>query len=342
MSQWLDKKYINLLSSQLERFQWRGNVGNCKCPLCLESTKHPNKKRGYFFEKENKWFFYCHRCGASMQFPNLLRKLNSSLYNEYKAEWVKENYKQTKQTDFSSEPEKRFGEDNDLNEFLKLEKIWDLSHIHPACEIMKARKIPNEYARIFRYTPAFMEFTNKLIPRKFSDKALRHDEGRIVIPFFDKHGKFHAYQGRSLQEKADVRYISIMLDEDVPMIWGLDRVNLNETVYVFEGVMDALFIPNSLAICGGNFASLRNIVNPDDTVIVFDNEPRSSETKGKIQKAIWEGYNVCIWPKNILSKDVNAMIINENLTSSDVNRIIDNNTYRGLTAQVALTEWSKR
>ena len=53
MHAFLDKKFINLVSSQLERFKWqRATLANCRCPLCGDSQKNKNKCRGYFYERD--------------------------------------------------------------------------------------------------------------------------------------------------------------------------------------------------------------------------------------------------------------------------------------------------
>ena len=75
-------------------------------------------------------------------------------------------------------------------------------------------------------------------------------------------------------------------------------------------------------------------------VIVYDNEPRSKETIKKIDKAIMNGYSVCIWPENFVHKDINDAII-AGLSSEFVEHIIKNNTYKDLAAKLALTKWSK-
>ena len=60
MSSFIDKKYINLLSPQLERFKWKKmDVANCRCPLCGDSQKNKSKARGFFFKKKNDFFFKC-------------------------------------------------------------------------------------------------------------------------------------------------------------------------------------------------------------------------------------------------------------------------------------------
>ena len=75
-------------------------------------------------------------------------------------------------------------------------------------------------------------------------------------------------------------------------------------------------------------------------VICYDNEPRGRETVKKIDKAIINGYNVCIWPSNLDFKDVNDMILG-GLSTDFVRYIIDQNTFRDLRAKVALNAWKK-
>ena len=75
-------------------------------------------------------------------------------------------------------------------------------------------------------------------------------------------------------------------------------------------------------------------------VIVYDNEPRSHETIKKLDKAILNGYNVCIWPENFEHKDINDAVL-AGLSSEFIEYIIKNNTYKDLAAKLALTKWSK-
>jgi hypothetical protein len=75
-------------------------------------------------------------------------------------------------------------------------------------------------------------------------------------------------------------------------------------------------------------------------VVVYDNEPRSPETKKKLDKAIINGYSVCVWPSNLVHKDVNDMILG-GLSADFVRYIIDTNTHNDLRAKLALNTWSK-
>ena len=137
-----------------------------------------------------------------------------------------------------------------------------------------------------------------------------------------------------------VKYITIILDDSVPKIYGLDTTNFNKTVYVFEGPIDSMFIPNSIATAGGDLVSSLRSFDKKNLIIVYDNEPRSKETIKKLDKAIMNGYSVVIWPENMEHKDVNDMIL-AGLTSEFIQHIIDKHTYRDLAAKLQLTKWSK-
>ena len=51
MSAFVDKKFINLISSQLEKFKWKKeDLANCRCRICGDSTKNKTKSAG-------KWKF---------------------------------------------------------------------------------------------------------------------------------------------------------------------------------------------------------------------------------------------------------------------------------------------
>ena len=57
------------------------------------------------------------------------------------------------------------------------------------------------------------------------------------------------FQGRSIDPNP-VKYITVMLDDDAPKIYGLDTIETNERVYITEGPFDSTFIRNSIAMCG--------------------------------------------------------------------------------------------
>jgi hypothetical protein len=101
-----------------------------------------------------------------------------------------------------------------------------------------------------------------------------------------------------------------------------------------------MFIPNSIATAGGDLVAAINTFPKENMVIVYDNESRSKETKKKIDKSIFQGYNVVIWPDNLDKKDINDMVL-AGMSPEFIKHIIDKNTYKDLAAKLALSKWSK-
>lgn len=284
--------------------------------------------------------FHCHNCSATMGIPKFIKMIDETVYQEYMFEKLKDS-KTKEQLDLESFVEKLKPPVYMRSGILKgLKKVSQLNHDHPIKKFVVARKIPNEYhAKLFA-CPNFMHFVNDHIPNKFPAESLVKDETRLLIPFLDANKSVHAFQGRSLRGSSQVKYITIVLRPDVPKLYGLDTLDSSKRIYVVEGPFDSMFIPNSVATAGGDLVSAISTLNKSNVVIVYDNEPRSKETYKKLDKAIMNGYSVCIWPENLEHKDINDMVL-AGLTSDFIKYIIDQNTYKDLAAKLALQKWSK-
>jgi hypothetical protein len=192
------------------------------------------------------------------------------------------------------------------------------------------------------YVPNFYAWTNSLIPQKFSEKALKFDDGRLIIPLINKEKKIFGYQGRAIKNSLDSKaqkYYTIILDESQPKIFGMDKVDVDRTAYVFEGPIDSMFIKNSMAVCGGDLWSASYWLK--DAVYVFDNEPRHPDTLKKMKKTIKRGYKIVIWPSGIHEKDLNEMVLGGFLIEY-LQSVIRKNTCKGLEAELRFGDWSKR
>ena len=340
---WLEQKYVGMLSTRLRNYKRKSaSLYNFSCPICGDSESVRSKARAYIYERKGKSSFHCHNCNASMAVPNFLKMVDQTIYNEFVLEKLKDQ-KSPQQIDLELFVDKMKKPSFIKGSPLKnLKKISQLSPDSRMKQYVVDRKIPTTYhAKLFS-CPNFYAFTNECIPNKFSQESLDKDESRLLIPFIDKNNNLHAFQGRSLNPKNPLKYITIVVDESIPKVYGLDTVDFNKTTYVMEGPIDSMFIPNSIATAGGDLVSaLSNIQSSKfSMVIVYDNEPRSKDTIKKLDKAILNGYNVCIWPDNLDHKDINDMVL-AGLSPEFIKHIIDTNTYKDLSAKMALTKWSK-
>lgn len=339
MSIWIDQKYINLISPRLLRFKEKNkNLFNFRCPICGDSERSKLKARGWIFEKSGKMRYYCHNCGASMLFQSFIKEVDPTLYIDYQREKFIENNIERPTipdkldiTKFS--PPKFLAGDSPLKQ---LKKISSLDVNHPYKKYVMMRKIPSQHHYKIFYCESFKKWVNSFIPNKFND--LEKDGPRLILPLLDKQKKFFGCQARSLNNK-DIRYITILIDETSPKIFGLDSCDLNKSFYVFEGPIDSLFFPNSIAMCGSDLTKTLPI-DKSKATIIFDNEPRSKQIVKKIDSYINQNYKVCLWPPHVRGKDVNEMVLNGH-DPEELKIIVDKNSFMGLEAKLNMQTWRK-
>jgi len=343
---WLDHKFASLVGTQLEMFKitkTRPYMARFRCPICGDSKQNKFKTRGHFYEFKDGINFKCFNCSHSASLSNFIKTINPSLFTEYRLERLREEGygKEEKPPEkFVAEIDKFASRRIDHFEpFKQLKKISQLSHNHPAKLYIMNRQIPSSrHFRIY-YSHTYSYWINQIIPNKFSEKALAHDEPRIVFPFIDSNGYVFGCTGRSLAKESAVRYSTLIFDDTKEKVYGLETIDRSKPVYIVEGPIDSLFIDNCCAMAGAD-VRLSNIANQDMIVVVYDNEPRNADIVRKINKTIEQGYKVCIWPDYIEQKDINDMVLS-GLDGAAVQHIIDQNTFQGLAAKMRMQVWSK-
>ena len=319
----VDSKFIGLISPKLQKFKKiKSNLYNFRCPICGDSQKSKSKTRGYIYGVKQNVNFRCHNCGASMSLNNFLKKVDPFIQKQYAMEKFKDGF--TGRNFVVEEPEFKF-KAPEFSPKLDLPKASE----NDAARLYLEKRLIDP--KIFNYTPTFKKWVNTLVPNKFDD--IRYDEPRIIIPLIYEN-QLIGFQGRALGPNS-VKYITIMLDDDAPKIYGLDKINNEFPVYVTEGPFDSTFVSNSIAMCGADGDVRKWGVS--DPVWVYDNEPRSNEIVKRISSTIDRGEKVVIWPSNINQKDINDMT----LAGHNVMDVLNSNTYSGLTAQLQFNTWKR-
>ena len=318
----VDSKFIGLVSPKLHKFKRvKSDLYNFRCPICGDSKKNKSKTRGYLYAVKANTNFKCHNCGASMSLNNFLKHVDPAVHKQYVMEKFKEGH--TGRNFVIDEPDIKF-EAPKFKKKLKLPKASD--YPRPAGYLTARKLNPDD----FYYAEHFKKFVNSL-KQTFDDT--KHDEERIIIPLYYEKNLI-GLQGRSINPNP-VKYITVMLDDDAPKIYGLDNIRRDAPVYVTEGPFDSTFIRNSIAMCGADANVDRwGISNP---VWIYDNEPRNREITNRISKTIDSGQSVVIWPESIDDKDINDMV----MSGLDVQSVIESNTYTGLEAKLKFTTWKK-
>ena len=319
----IDSKYIGLISSRLQKFKRvKADLYNFRCPICGDSQKHKNKARGYIYPLKADMNFKCHNCGASTTFNNFLKTIDSTLHKQY----VMEKFKERNVGRGSIIPEPKFNFKKPV--FRSKLNLPRASEVPIATKYLEKRKInPN----LFYFTNEFQKWTNT---HKQTFNNINKDESRVIIPLHDTEKNLIGFQGRSLGPNS-VKYITVMLSEDAPKIYGLDKIDETKPIFITEGPFDSTFVENSVAMCGSDL-DVRTF-GWSNYIWVFDNEPRNREIVERIDKTIGRGDKIVIWPKQIVEKDINDMV----LSGHDIMSILESNTYSGLKAKIKFNNWKK-
>lgn len=318
----VDSKFINLISPKLQKFKRvKSDLYNFRCPICGDSKKNKSKTRGYLYVMKADVNFKCHNCGSSMTFSSFIKHLDPVIHKQY----VFERFKQgtTGRATVIEEPKFHF----EVPKFKTKIRLPKASENPSSDGYLTARKLDSTQ---FYYAEGFKKFVNTL-KQTFEDT--KYDEERIIIPLYYEKNLI-GLQGRSLGP-SKVKYITVMLNDDAPKIYGLDNIRKDAPVYITEGPFDSTFIRNSIAMCGADANVDRwGISNP---VWIYDNEPRNIEIVRRIGNTIDSGDSVVIWPNSIDDKDINDMV----MSGLDVQSVIESNTYSGLEAKLKFNTWKK-
>ena len=320
---YIDSKYIGLVSARLNKFKrTKDNQYTFRCPYCGDSKKSKNKTRGYLFQTKGNFIFKCHNCGMSKGFSTFLKDTDINLHSQY----IMERYKEGLTGKHRNVPDPVF---NFTKPVFKKKLNLPLACTNDrASNYLKKRKLdPTK----FYFADRYKHFCNTIKP---TFETTKNDHSRVVIPFYDRESRLIGFQGRSLDPHVIPKYLTVMLEEDTPKVYGLDKVNTDEEIYVTEGPFDSSFIGNSIAMCGSDV----DLSGFDFRFIfVYDNEPRSREIVSKITKTIEQSHKVVIFPQHIREKDINDMV----LSGHDIKKLLESNTYSGLEAKLKLQTWKK-
>jgi transcription elongation factor Elf1 len=336
MSIYIDRSFLLQVAPKLQKFaKKKDDLYNFRCPLCGDSQKNKSKCRGYIFRKKNDYFYMCHNCGASTTFYNFLKQVDSNLLQEYQLERYKNG--ETGNNNYPKPDFEEFKTEKPIfKQNLNLPSLDSLPAAHFAKVYVQQRKIPETIYSELYYAEDFAAFIQSL---GITKEGLHKDDKRLVIPFYNKEKELVAVQGRSLGE-SKLRYITLKLHDDNKKIYGLDRIDEDKLVYVFEGPIDSMFIENAVATADSNLESITDTLDKTKVVLVFDNEPRNKEIVNKMEHAIDNHFSVVIWPEFITEKDVNEMVL-AGFSPDEIQDFIDKHTVVNLKAKMEFVNWKK-
>lgn len=309
---------------------------NCRCPICGDSKKNEMKARFWCFDTDNGLRVGCFNCDYKAWFSKFLKEHDESLYREYLLERRKESMYQPK---VKKEPSEKFKAKMPVIQSLpNCDRLDKLPLDHPIVKYVKSRFIPeNKWNRLW-FTMQWPALANSVNPGTYKDEK---NEPRLVIPIFSRTGEIESFQGRALRKDAPQKYITIKAHDQATKIYGLDTVDESKLVWVMEGPIDSLFVPNSIAITGGSM-DLNTVPFKGNRAWIMDNEPRHPDTVKRMKRLIDAGERIVFWDKAPWpSKDINDMIIDDGAKPEEILSYMNMNIASGLLAKMRMSHYAK-
>ena len=339
---WIDIKYANMLSIQLEKYTVKTQnpfLANFRCPICGDSKKNKNRARGYLFTKSNGLFYKCHNCGVGTSLGNLIKVVNPGIFDQYKLE----RYTEGLDMGNAAKPHAKVEFQNFTPQFEEkspLDRLFDKVNTLPNHNIgvryLERRQLPRD-----RWNNIYFAYETKKLTELCPDydQIVTFEEPRIIIPFYDRQNKLVGVTARAVDD-AKMRYVTLRIDKMKPMVYNLNNVDTTKEVYVTEGPLDSMFLTNAVAAGNADLTRIENEIPKGNTTLVFDNQPRSYEIVKIMKNAMADGWKMCVWPDTMDEKDINEMIM-AGKTISEVEDVINKNTHSGLSLRLKLNAWSK-
>jgi transcription elongation factor Elf1 len=349
---YIDVKYVSYIAGRLSQFKKKdATLWNFRCPICLDSKTNKYKARGYLFAKEQKLFYSCHNCGASMHFGAFLESVDPVVYGEYRRECYQEKNqgvrKKVEKVERVEDDEliKNLAKTDTAARFAKkvvapppslldglMDRLDRLPGEHEAVRYALDRKIPKDQLHKMYFIPNMLDIVQ--LSARYEGR-IKSQEPRIVMPFYDTKGQLTGVTCRAIRGES-LRYVVVKVKDDVPLIFGINDIDRSKKVYVVEGPIDSMFIPNAVAVGGTGMGKI-NFLGLSDTTIVFDNQPRNKDVCRIQERAIANGNNVVVWNPRLTQKDINDMAKD----GVDYMKEIDSRTYSGLQAKLEFDRWKK-
>lgn len=329
-----DLYFMNLLSLRMGLKKTRSGVWNCKCAFGCDNKNR--KKRMFFLLKDSEITVYCHDCGYSRKIKGFLEDKFPELVEEYnfygfKTPLKKENIAESLLNILDENQNKNRQTFIHESELFKITKSFnDLKDSHPAKKYTKKRLIPFDKVR-------YCANLKKLHERLFNEESKFLPVPCLVIPFFRKSGNIEILQVRMFDPKLKPKYLTLKLNPEAEKIYNQDFVDYSEDVFILEGPIDSMFVPNAIAMAGSDASPSI----PGKYIWVFDNEPVNKEIVHKMNKKIDAGERIVIWRKEDIFKDINDGLVKKMFDTAEIFDILKLRVQQGIKAKLEITKWRK-
>ncbi|QIW88083.1 DNA primase [Agrobacterium phage OLIVR6] len=320
-----ERDSINRISYKIEGFEWvTSSKAIFRCPVCGDSKKDQNKRRGSFFSNGGPFMFGCFNCdndgNGTTSYRKFLEFFDHSEYEYLRLGRLRDSLSSLNMSNKPVEQKKihdKVGSINSLFDeekhsiFKTLRSLDSLHESHEAREYVRGRRIPKKDLSRLYYVHDFAQWAIEVNPN-LMEQDKKSGEG-IVIPLISPDGTEFGYQCRFMQGK--FRYMTHIMNQTDIKSFGLDKIDVEKDINVTEGTFDSFYLPNAIASLDGSLHGTctklteRYGIPKEKFILWFDFEPGNSQVMKMKRMAVEEGYRVAFVRKQDAPfKDINKII----------------------------------
>ena len=352
---WVDREFIQKLSSSLLVFKTRGDDYNFRCPYCGDSRRSSSKARGWLVHDRDgsKYWYHCYNCSKSASLRDFIEFVRPALLQEYVAEKFKSKGTTledsrairaalTAKPVFESSPPPPPPEPGapPLTRFPDVKRAVESEW---ALEYLASRKIPFEELDHFFAVDNIRDVSTRI--EAYSDKKFRPCKA-ILLPYYGLDRGLAYLQARLVGEGDEtpafkpLRYITFELGGG-GRLWGRHRVSDGQDIFVFEGVLDAVMVPGGVASGGVDLIRAAKLVKEEYpnslvTLCYDDDWRRNRQVYEQVSRAASLNYNLVLSMGAF--KDVNDMAVKGGMSCPEIQSHILSNRLTSLSARLEIAK----
>lgn len=303
--------------------------------------------RGYFLERREDpgvVHYYCQNCGASHSIWGLIQLRFPELTSQYRLDRFRPavSYDRAPKEDDLSQFNSRLPtKESSTEDELSWISVLELPEEHPVRRYLKRRGV--ESLSEFFFTSSFRQLANEISHSPpFSPAAMFYDHSRIVTRV-TRDGVLQGIVGRAISSKDNPRYLIIKKLEEASMVYGYDQVDLDQPVFIAEGVFDSEILSNSVGLLG--LSKREDVLHIPNRVWCLDNQPRSYDVVKNYRSLIEQGESVVLWdclpPSLQKFKDLSSMFTDGKATKEFLDNYVRSSVVSGQAALLQLSRWAK-
>lgn len=287
------------------KFKPSSNVYYGGCPICREGKSWGKKARCFYIPNKN--VVCCHNCQRTWSPVNWIMEISDLSYrdilNEVKEfDHIPSIVTNNDETDKSQNASSTLPEDSiNLFDIQQLRYYENNRVVKDALDFIKKRRLNVAVNKPKALYISLRDYVHK---------------NRLCIPFYNSDGSIDYYQTRAIYRKDELqtaKYLSKPNSDKT--VYGLDSISNDiDSLFIFEGPIDSMFIKNGIALAGLIVTTLQKKLLKKwwmfNRIWILDNQLDNVEVKNKYKDLIERGERVFIWPKKFKEyKDFNEVCV---------------------------------